>query len=63
MVGCEITLLLKNNIYTNVLQLCKKNVNILGTVPGRISDHSGWKMFSGDITIFNCVIILFLLLI
>ena len=28
-------------------------VNILGTAPGRISDHSGWKMFSGDITIFT----------
>ena len=31
----------------------KKNVNILGTAPGRISDHSGRQMFPGDITIFT----------
>ena len=31
----------------------EKHVNILDTAPGRISDHSGWKMFSGDITIFT----------
>ena len=30
-----------------------KNVTIVGTAPGRISDHSDWKMFSGDITIFT----------
>ena len=30
-----------------------KNVNILGTAPGLISDYGGWIFFSGDITIFT----------